>query len=108
MPSPRSKSRGVAHDINHLDFSLVCNCNEHREVRGAKLFGLVPAKHALVPCGQVASYFGVSRCCGENVYLCREHREDDWCWMCPQCQRISLSLASGLTIYPLRVDSAPE
>jgi len=88
-------------DIKHLDFDLFCNCRENRKVRGAMLFGIIPAKYELHPCDRLAGYFGISRCCGHNVYLCHEHKENNWCWLCPNCLQFSLSIECGLTIYPL-------
>lgn len=87
--------------ISHLDFDLVCSVSEHKLVREARLFGLIPEKYRLDKCQGDAEFLGVSQCCDQEIFLCRSHCEDDWCWMCPLCRNVSLSLSRGISISPL-------
>lgn len=93
----------LAQEIEHLDFDLFCNCKEREVIRPKKLGGLIPARlGGYVTCGQVARYSAVSRCCGDQVMLCRSHRIGDrGGWVCLRCRHVADSIDAALVIYTL-------
>lgn len=88
--------------INHLDFQLTCGCKEREMIREERFFGLIRPKFGnYQTCGQVARYSAVSRCCGDQVMLCRGHRIGDGGWVCLRCRHTANSIDAALVIYAL-------
>ena len=86
-------------EIGHLDFELSCTCKKREILSPAKFFGLIPAKLGkYVKCGRVARYSAVSRCCGDQVLLCRPHRISEGGWTCLRCRHSSSSIDAALLI----------
>lgn len=89
-------------EIGYLDFELVCGCREREVLSGKRFFGIIaPKMGKFKKCGQVARYSAVSRCCGEQVLLCRGHRIGKRGWICLRCRSTSESIDGALVIYAL-------
>ena len=88
--------------IDHLDFSLFCGCKEREILSPPRFFGLIPARLGnYLVCGRVARYSAVSRCCGEQILICRAHRINGCGWTCLKCRHTAPSIDAALVIYAL-------
>lgn len=89
-------------EIEHLDFDIFCSCKDREVIRPEKLWGLIPPRLGQYSsCGQVARYSAVSRCCGDQVLLCRSHRISDGKWVCLRCRHTAKSVDAALVVYAL-------
>lgn len=88
--------------ISHLDFDLACTCKDREILSPPRFFGLIlPKLGGYFECGRVARYSAVSRCCGDQVLLCRSHRLSDNGWTCLRCRHAYASIDAALVIYAL-------
>ncbi len=94
------KKESALPGISHLDFDLVCSCRTREIISPAKFFGLIPPRLSdYSKCGHVARYSAVSRCCGDQVLLCRSHRLSTGQWNCLKCRHSAPSVDAALVVY---------